>query len=309
LDRSIGLLALSVCSCVLVAGCGADGPRWPLDGGTEPDKALSSPYGPRFDDDSGDFEFHRGIDLPADVGTDVHAIAPGRVSDILTDNADKTGLRVELCHAADGAGAAPEDCDAAQLFSFYAHLSEMDLKMGDVVGAGGKVGRSGTGTSGYAHLHFEIRTGEGRRGDAVHPFTVLPYEDRGAPEVEIVSVDTADPSNPIVEVAATVPAAELDLTAVEVSVIDAASGAVVDQRSLVLADWNRERTELGGDDAVHMAEADGIRMTPEPFQQGTASYRLRVTFLSLTGPADAANLRIEARAIDARGNAGTAVSP
>ncbi len=290
-------------------GCGADGPRWPLGGGTEPDGALSSPYGPRIDDDSGDFELHRGIDIPTQVGTDVHAIAPGRVADVLDSNLEAEGYRVNVCHAADGASAPPEGCDGAEYYSFYSHLSELDLKLDDVVGAGGKLGRSGTGSSGYAHLHFEIRVGDGHRGNAVHPLTMLPYEDRGAPEVEIVSVDTTDPAHPVVGVAATVTAAELDLSAVEVDVLDASSGDVIDQRSFVIADWNRERTALGGDSAANMAEADGLRFDPEPFSLGTPEYRLRVTFLSLVGPAQAGDLRIEARAIDVRGNVAKATSP
>lgn len=46
--------------------------------------------------------------------------------------------------------------------SMYAHLDRIDVSPGELVARGGKVGRVGTAHGLYpAHLHFEIRTGDG----------------------------------------------------------------------------------------------------------------------------------------------------
>jgi len=46
--------------------------------------------------------------------------------------------------------------------SMYAHLDRIDVSPGELVGRGRRVGRVGTAHGSYpAHLHFEIRTGDG----------------------------------------------------------------------------------------------------------------------------------------------------
>lgn len=306
----------SVVIASLVSGCGGESgfgedggapPFWPLHGRDAPDAAFSATYGPRLQA-GGDYEFHRGLDIPTPVGTDVHAITNGRVYNILTDDIATQGQRVELCHAAKDGDAPPEDCAGAAFFGFYSHLSTLDVKLGDVVSVGGKLGQSGVGPNGFAHLHFEVRNDNGHAEDALHPLTVLPYPDAGPPEIAITKVDSADPTHPIVTVTAKTKAAELDLTSVSVKILGA-GGTAIDARDFVSADWNRKRTESGGDAEVNTPEIDGIRLTPEPYSQGTAEYVLHVTFLSLKGPASAADLRVEATATDARGNEAIATSP
>ena len=49
---------------------------WPLNGTSTPDE-MNTSYGPRIDADRWDFQ--DGIDLPAAVGTPVHAMAEGTV--------------------------------------------------------------------------------------------------------------------------------------------------------------------------------------------------------------------------------------
>ncbi len=306
-----------VVSVALVTGCGGGGDesgpwngeevRWPLFGGTTPDAVLSATFGPRVDP-NGKYELHRGVDVPTDVGTKVHAIANGRVFNILDHDIDTQGQRVELCHAEAGAEAPPDDCSGAAYFGFYSHLSRLDVKLGDVIPAGGTLGLSGVGPNGFPHLHFEIRLGKGEKGDVVHPLTVLPHEDKGAPGVEVTSVDAADPLHPIVTVTATAPAPELDLTAVKVRVLGA-GGKVVDERNFSIAEWNTVRTASGGDAEANTAEIDGLRLEPEEYSQGVDAYRIHITFLALTGPADAKDLQIEATATDASDTTSTATYP
>jgi murein DD-endopeptidase MepM/ murein hydrolase activator NlpD len=52
----------------------------------------------------------------------------------------------------------------------YAHLSRVEVRLGEQVGAGFEVGRVGaTGDASGPHLHFELRV----RGAAVDPLPAL----------------------------------------------------------------------------------------------------------------------------------------
>ena len=93
---------------------------------------------------------HAGIDIAADSGTPVLAVADGVVTAAGQDAG--YGRYVQVKHA-------------TGLSSFYAHMGAVDqaMKPGAPVKAGTVVGRVGsTGSSTGAHLHLEIRDGKGR---------------------------------------------------------------------------------------------------------------------------------------------------
>lgn len=104
---------------------------------------ITSNYGTRNDPFTGKPKKHRGIDFAGKIGTELMAVAPGRV--ISAGERVGYGLTVEIDH---GLG----------FTTLYAHLSKATVARGDwvrpgtVVGLGGSSGRS-TGP----HLHYEIR--------------------------------------------------------------------------------------------------------------------------------------------------------
>jgi len=86
---------------------------------------------------------HAGIDIAAAKGTPVLAPLAGKVLLVLP-----MFLNGNLIAIGHGAG----------LVSVYAHLSHFDVKQGDVVMAGQKIGEVGsTGRSTGAHLHWGVR--------------------------------------------------------------------------------------------------------------------------------------------------------
>lgn len=115
---------------------------------------------PVYNPTMGDWRIHTGIDIKADIGTEVCSVAEGVVSKIYTD--DFKGVCVEIEHS-DG------------LTSVYCGLLESVLaEVGDEVKAGTPIG--GVGETALfevldePHLHFEIR----EDGLGIDPSDVLP---------------------------------------------------------------------------------------------------------------------------------------
>ncbi|MFI2376745.1 transglycosylase family protein [Streptomyces sp. NPDC018964] len=95
--------------------------------------------------------YHTGVDFPVPTGTSVKSVGAGTV--VSAGWEGSFGYQVVVRHD-DGR------------YSQYAHLSAISVKSGQSVGAGQRIGRSGsTGNSSGPHLHFEVRTGPGFGSD------------------------------------------------------------------------------------------------------------------------------------------------
>ena len=91
---------------------------------------------------------HTGEDLRASLGTSVYAPQSGKI--VLAKNLFFAGNTVIVDH---GLG----------LYTFFAHLSAFNVKEGDMVRTGQRLGRVGaTGRVTGAHLHWSARLGEAR---------------------------------------------------------------------------------------------------------------------------------------------------
>jgi murein DD-endopeptidase MepM/ murein hydrolase activator NlpD len=113
--------------------------RRPLEGPLE----VTSPFGPRLDPFFGRAAMHTGIDLREDSGDAVTATAAGTV--VIAGRDGGYGNMVEVDH---GGGLATR----------YAHLSLVEVAVGQRVKPGQIVGRVGaTGRATGPHLHYETR--------------------------------------------------------------------------------------------------------------------------------------------------------
>lgn len=116
---------------------------------------TSSTFGTRIDPFTRGYAMHSGLDFRASTGTPVRVTGDGKV--VHADWQGGYGRLVEVDH---GFG----------LTTRYAHLSAIDVSVGETIKKGAVVGEVGSsGRSTGPHLHYEVRIDE----EAVDPFTFL----------------------------------------------------------------------------------------------------------------------------------------
>ncbi|MCL2178792.1 MAG: M23 family metallopeptidase [Proteobacteria bacterium] len=123
-------------------------PLWPIE--------LSSPFGYRIHPLTGLKRFHQGVDLRATAHEEVRSIQEGWV--LHADWAGSYGYMVEVLHSGNS-------------LSRYAHLSQINVRVGQRVDAGTVVGLAGdSGNATGVHVHFELW----KEGSPVDPVLHLP---------------------------------------------------------------------------------------------------------------------------------------
>lgn len=106
-------------------------------------QSITSGFGYRRDPFNGRAAMHSGIDFKGPIGSPIFAAADGRVT--FAGRRGGYGNVVEVTH--------PNG-----LLTRYAHLSRIDVRLGQMVRAGATLGGLGsTGRSTGPHLHFEVR--------------------------------------------------------------------------------------------------------------------------------------------------------
>jgi murein DD-endopeptidase MepM/ murein hydrolase activator NlpD len=131
-------------SVTMLASRGGGRLSWPASGG------ITSPFGMRWG------RMHEGIDIGAGYGSSVVAAAGGTV--ISAGWEGGYGKAVQISH---GGG----------LVTHYAHLSSIEVSIGQTVERGELIGLAGsTGNSEGPHLHFEVQLGGAPR----NPLNYLP---------------------------------------------------------------------------------------------------------------------------------------
>lgn len=105
-------------------------------------KRVTSDFGPRKSPTAGASSNHKGIDIGAATGSDIVAVAPGKV--IISRYSSSAGYYITVDH---GGG----------LCSVYMHCSKLLASVGDVVEGGQVIAKVGsTGISTGPHLHFGV---------------------------------------------------------------------------------------------------------------------------------------------------------
>lgn len=141
---------------------------WPLSGSTTPDD-MNTSFGPRIDEDR--WDFHDGLDLPAPVGTAVHAMRGGKVHHAGPGGSGGFSSRHVVIKTTD-----PVE---GLIYNVYLHLASIDATVatGANVTQGQVIGAVGDDDATYPHLHMEFRRGTVKQVGSVHPLAFLPYAD------------------------------------------------------------------------------------------------------------------------------------
>lgn len=126
---------------------------------------LTSGYGYRVHPIYGTGKMHYGVDFANSIGTPVVSAAAGVVS--YAAPFSTYGNAIMVTHNIDG-----------QTFTtLYAHLSAINVSVGQTVGKGQQIGALGnTGNSTGPHLHFEVHVGgwNGMAANSVNPLRYIP---------------------------------------------------------------------------------------------------------------------------------------
>lgn len=125
-------------------------------------------------DSHGNPKAHQGIDIEAEPGTPIKAVADGRIAFITNPSQGDYGKQLCMIVQADDLPVNKSvlcidgSQNITEIYFFYAHLSEIStdlstnkpVKCGDVLGKTGHTGNAAPMTSIIkgAHLHFEVRT-------------------------------------------------------------------------------------------------------------------------------------------------------
>ena len=133
------------------------------------DYTISSKYGYRTHPVSGEQKLHSGLDIVGTWHTEILAVANGEVTYAGVQNG--YGNCIEIKHIVNGEA----------IYSFYAHLSQINVQVGDKVSQGDIIALEGGaksdpnhGTSTGHHLHFEIRSQTGS-GHSVDPNNYIKF--------------------------------------------------------------------------------------------------------------------------------------
>jgi hypothetical protein len=260
---------------------------WPLSGSTTPDViSITSPFGPRWQISQNRTDYHPGIDIKADEGTPVHAVAAGIATEVGYLSAE-AGLGVVISHP------------LMNYYSAYLHLSLTNTNVNDVVTQGQVIGFVGqTGNTEFSHLHFEIRlTANNYPTSTQNPMGYLPRSDVTTPAIQIVNLYSVPIYSPTASVVISMPRSELDLNQISVTLRDRSTGLIVDSQ---LVDFNR-RLNTGSDSLSQ----NGIVLDPNHFNETATTYLLTANFNNLHA---LDSFTLTARAIDLAGHIGTATA-
>lgn len=96
------------------------------------------------------YTFHNGVDIANAVGTEIKASDGGMIKKVERSSTGY-GNQIRIVHA----------INQKRWTTVYAHLSEINVRVGQFVKQGDVIGKMGsTGNSSGSHLHFEIHNGE-----------------------------------------------------------------------------------------------------------------------------------------------------
>ena len=244
---------------------------WPLNVNVSP--KLTSGFGPRrLSLSNPRYDWHRGIDVPLPNGTRIYAVEDGEIR----LSGPTAGFSEPVVQVQHGAG--------PFYYSTNLHMSGWLKSVGEIVTKGELIGLSGISTSGFAHLHFEVRDGGTTQFDTQNPFNYLDSLDSPPTTPTLIGANL-DPSGGLVAFDFDTPRIELDIDGMQL-------------------DWNSITTNYSFD-SITMENGNSVVALDHPPLQITSSvvsavmldrdddnYYYRFIFANLPTPLTSANAQV-----------------
>lgn len=237
----------------------------PVDGSWN-DLEISDNFGPRIL--SGEYDFHRGLDIQLELDDPIYAVADGTVvfSGTDSENYPRSGQFIILEHS-------------ENRFTGYLHLNSIssevvegaEVQQGDVIGF---AGNSGEGINSI-HLHFNYYVSENSgeipssSAESLPPLQLLNYSDTDEISLASVSLDHSNLSESVVSFQTSVPDQEQDLNSVNV-IIRNQDDDILFEKTVEYS----SRTNCGTDDQT----TNSVQITPEDFKSSQSSYETTFSF-------------------------------
>ncbi len=277
---------------VVPAGLNA---RWPLD---QDPRDISSTFGPRLKaSEASRPDFHRGVDIPGQLGEPVYPILPGKIYKVVAGGESSEGGNVVTIEHVLPEPIVFHGKATTRMYSQYAHLAEfgekadqwlldpeteIEISSEETVGT---VGQSGTTT--FNHLHFEIRLettcsleyqtenpdslcAQNGFDPHVNPLQFLLTNDSQAPGLDYVQ-RVGDELK--VKVSTGALWADLDYTVLEF--LNASRQAI---RQFRIGFNAREGFDASSTEKLDDPQLEGVLVSPSPFLSDSAVYSMEYSF-------------------------------
>lgn len=264
---------------------------WPLSKSSQPDE-MNTSFGPRIKNDR--WDFHDGIDLPAEIGTKVFAMRAGIVHRAGRGGRDGFSSRHVVIKV--------NDPKHGTIYNVYLHLDSIGSRIveGAKVKQGARIGTSGQDGAVYPHLHMEFRKATLKEIGSVHPLGFLPYTDTAS-----FYAPVADRFNRLDQLMAarllfgSPSKLEGDLNRIEVDLLDGAG--VIETR---VTDFN-DKTSIneGNDDNLAIVNGLAVEGYQKSDMKGHKRTDLKYGIVVVHLPQNCDGLT--ARVIDVAGNVAT----
>eukprot|EP00899_Mesostigma_viride_P019583 jgi/Mesvir1/27626/Mv07358-RA.1 len=266
---------------------------WPVSGTATPDLPQSDVFGPKVSS-TGVWDFHRGIDIPTPVGTNLVAIADGIV------RIPSSGFSypvVQVAHARADWAASEMDSPlwdepaGAWYYATYAYVSQILVANGTAVAKGTVIAKSGS-YSGVAHVQFDIRRTT-TKTSVFNPWRALPSNGSNTLLVSALSLGAATPGGRNISVNISTASFDLTFNRIQLSFRDAQGGDVTPAPAAGQA-WHFDFEEANyATDDVTLDGGNvqkGILIQVERFRTTSVRASYRFVFLNRAVPATAVSV-------------------
>jgi hypothetical protein len=252
---------------------------WPIADAPNPPHLIGDAFGPRLIGNPGRYDWHEGIDIKAEEGTDIIASTNGfvRISTDCRKGYENCGKMIQI----EGYGS-----NNQKYRINYCHLSERLVERGSIIDQGTLIGKSGCTGATWPHLHLEIR----KNDTPQNPYSYIVCPSTGFHKVTIQGTTTNANATLNVTLRVISPRNKLDINRISVSTLSSRSNLL----DSMYVDFN-EGHNCGPKGSTYQESSERtVTITPENFWYDVDDWIVNFAFSGLSA-SNATQVKAEAR--------------